>query len=244
MKRLVLLLLILSVCAWGQGARYDAIFPTTSTSTPPYLLATPNVDVNVCVHPANVVPCTNYATTYTSITLGTPCPNGAQVVLQGTATCVATGDAQGNVGFWLTPGTYDYTVCTPTCYGPFVITLSTGSGAGGGSLVFNPLTITPVCAPGCTAAYVPTANVSNDFKTTLSSNVGSSTFNSAGVASGTVYVFHIKQDGIGGHVFNWPTNVLGGITIDATATAGSTFTEMFMFDGSNLVALAAGVVYP
>jgi hypothetical protein len=133
MKRLLFLLLI--GAAFGQNSRYDAPFPSISSSTPPYLIANvpPNSPVlAVCHSPANGVPCTNYATTYTST--GTPCANGAQDTPQPQpSACQSTGDAQGNIGFWAAGGQYDYTVCVGTaCYGPFTVTLGTPSSFTGG----------------------------------------------------------------------------------------------------------------
>ena len=133
MKKLFLLLAVLGlpifagVSAEAQYVRYDAQFPSVSSSTTtPFLVANvpPNSPVvAVCNSPANQVPCTNYATTYTS--LGVACPNGAQDTPQPQpSACQSTGDAQGNIGFWVAPGTYDYTVCIGiSCFGPYTVTV-------------------------------------------------------------------------------------------------------------------------
>ncbi|HEX3941376.1 MAG TPA: hypothetical protein VHX11_07840 [Acidobacteriaceae bacterium] len=136
MKKLwILPLLFAAICAQAQYVRYDAPFPSvSSTTSTPFLVA--NVPPNsptiaVCHSPANQVPCTNYATTYTST--GSACPNGAQDTPQPQpSACQTTGDAQGNIGFWAIPGTYDYTVCisgTVSCFGPYTVTLGGSSGA-------------------------------------------------------------------------------------------------------------------
>ena len=113
----------------AQNVRYSAPFPSVSSSYgTPFLVANipPNSPkLSVCNSPANQVPCTNYATTYTS--LGVACSNGAQDTPDPQpSSCQSTGDAQGNIGFWAPPGQYDYTVCiqnTVTCFGPYTVTL-------------------------------------------------------------------------------------------------------------------------
>lgn len=124
------LLLPPMAAASGQNVRFSTGFPSvTALYTTPFLVAniSPNSPVlAVCNHPANQVPCTNYATTYTS--LGVACANGSQDTPDPQpSSCQATGDAQGNLGFWAPPGEYDYTVClqnTTSCFGPYTITLS------------------------------------------------------------------------------------------------------------------------
>jgi len=111
--------------------RFSEPFPSvTSLYQTPFLVA--NVPPNspilaVCHSPANQVPCTNYATTYTGASAA--CPNGAQDTPDpsgSTSACQSTGDAQGNIAFWAPSGTYDYTVCiagTVSCFGPYTVTL-------------------------------------------------------------------------------------------------------------------------
>jgi hypothetical protein len=129
-------LLALGIGASGQNYRYDSPFPSISASSPPFLVANvpPNSPtLSVCHSPANQVPCTNYATTYTSSSVA--CSNGAQDTPQPQpSACQSTGDAQGNIGFWAPAGTYDYTVCiSNNCFGPYTITIGGGGGGGGGS---------------------------------------------------------------------------------------------------------------
>ena len=131
----VLLACSFLVPAEAQNVRYSAPFPSvSSTTSTPFLVANvpPNSPVlAVCHSPANQVPCTNYATTFTSS--GVPCSNGSQDTPDPQpSNCQATGDAQGNIGFWAPPGQYDYTVCiqnSVTCLGPYTVTL--GGVAGG-----------------------------------------------------------------------------------------------------------------
>ena len=133
--RLLFLLTLLPLGVSAQNVRYSTSFPSVSSTTAtPYLVANipPNSPIlAVCNSPANALPCTNYATTYTSA--GAACPNGAQDTPDPQpSACQSTGDAQGNIGFWAPAGKYDYTVCiegTTTCYGPYTVTLG-GSGGG------------------------------------------------------------------------------------------------------------------
>jgi hypothetical protein len=120
----------------GQAlARYDAPFPSISSSTPtPFLVANipPNSPVlAVCNYPANAVPCTNYAQVFTST--GATCPSGAQDTPQPQpSACQSTGDAQGNIGFFAPPGIYAYTVCienSVSCFGPYEVILGASNGS-------------------------------------------------------------------------------------------------------------------
>lgn len=126
--------LILLLCSFArmeaQNVRYSVSLPSiSSTTTTPYLVANvpPNsLTLSVCNYPANQVPCTNYATTYTS--LGVACANGSQDTPDpNPSACQGTADAQGNIGFWAAPGKYTWTACvqnSTTCYGPYTITLA------------------------------------------------------------------------------------------------------------------------
>src|ERR1035438_4562036 len=135
MKKLIWLLLAVSALGFGQTYfRYDQPIISVSSSNPPVLVGNlpPNSPtVQVCSSPANSVPCTNYVVTYTSS--GAACPTGAQDTPQPQpSACQPTGDAQGNIGFWLPVGTFDYTYCIQNdCFGPITITIG-GSGGGGG----------------------------------------------------------------------------------------------------------------
>ena len=136
---LIFTLILLACCfvpAEAQNARATIPFPSiTSQYTTPFLVANvaPNLPViAVCNYPANALPCTNYATTYTST--GVACPNGAQDTPDPQpSACQSTGDAQGNLAFNAAPGKYAYTVCiqnTTSCFGPYTITLSLSDTSG------------------------------------------------------------------------------------------------------------------
>ncbi len=66
---------------------------------------------------------------------------------------------------------------------------------------------------------------------TLTGNVTSSTLQTTGLSVAELLSFTLCQDGTGGRTFVWPTNVLGGGTISATASACSR--QTFAWDGSN-----------
>jgi len=85
----------------------------------------------------------------------------------------------------------------------------------------------------------PTFNVllGNTQKITLSGNVTSSTLTNA--IAGQQINFVICQDASGGHTFQWPTNVRGGMTIGASASTCSA--QSFIFDGTLAYALSSGV---
>src|ERR1017187_7226589 len=136
--RVFLFVALAASFAFPQNVRYSTSFPSVSSSTAiPYLIANtpPNSPVlAVCNSPANQVPCTNYATTFTST--GSSCSSGAQDTPDPQpSACQSTGDAQGNIGFWAPAGQYDYTVCiqnSASCFGPYTVTIG-GSGGGGGA---------------------------------------------------------------------------------------------------------------
>lgn len=137
MKKLFLLfvLALAPLSLFAQNVRISIPFPSISSQYPPLLQANiaPNLPVlAVCNYPANATPCTNYATTYDST--GAACSNGAQDTPDPQpSSCQSTGDAQGNLGFWIPPGTYDYTVCiqnTVSCFGPYTFTAGSGGISG------------------------------------------------------------------------------------------------------------------
>src|ERR1700728_1484117 len=128
--------LILGFClpaAAQTASRYDNFtFTTGSTvtgnSNPP-VLAIPAATIAWCSAPANGVPCTNYATTYTDSTAGTSCASNVPLTRPGQNICIANSDSQGNFGFWIEAGHYQYTIVpTYSNFGPFDITVSSATG--------------------------------------------------------------------------------------------------------------------
>lgn len=129
MKKVLLLMALTCACTFAQAVRVD---PTPAMKTAgnvgpggyPQLLAVPGPQVSVCNAPANGLPCTNYATTYSDSTAGTACPTNAPLTLKTSNACVTYGDTQGNFGFWILPGSYTYTVSyAGQTFGPYPFTV-------------------------------------------------------------------------------------------------------------------------
>jgi hypothetical protein len=145
MKHLIAFLLFSGICL-AQGVRFGDSVPTQSTTTVPgvssnIVIAVPGATINFCSSPANAVPCTNKATTFTDSTLSLTCPSSAQIVLAGTNNCVATTDPKGNWGVWVKSGAYQYTVTVNgVSSGPFEATPG-GSGTGGVSCTLGPVSV-------------------------------------------------------------------------------------------------------
>jgi hypothetical protein len=143
MKKLILSLFLASALAFGQGVRAGDQSPVTQLVTSvgtQFYAVQPGATISFCNAPANGVPCTNKATTYTDSTLGTPCPTSTQITLVGSTSCVANPDADGRWGVWAAPGQYEYTVTTSAgSFGPYPVTLPPPNG---GTATFSGLTVT------------------------------------------------------------------------------------------------------
>ena len=136
MKKILFVLILLapSLC-FAQGFRFDSqvsaeVLTTVVPNATNVLTIPSSVQVAFCNFPNNAVPCTNKATTYTSVTLATPCSTSTQIVLVGSSSCVASPDAQQNWGVWVAAGNYSYTLTLPggVNLGPYVLTLGTTAG--------------------------------------------------------------------------------------------------------------------
>lgn len=132
MKRslFIFILLAFAASAHAQGVRVTRQLPQEGTiaNVTNALLVPANPVVKFCLAPANAVPCTNLAVTYTDSTLVTPCAGATQIVLDATTSCVALPDAQSNWGVWVAPGQYTYTVTIAGAnLGPYYVTAG-GSG--------------------------------------------------------------------------------------------------------------------
>src|SRR6185312_4991181 len=160
MKYILAFLMFSGICL-SQGVRFGDSVPTQTTTTVPgvssnVVVAVPGATINFCAAPANSVPCTNKATTFTDSSLTVQCPSSAQVVLAGTNSCVTTTDAKGNWGVWVASGSYEYTVTVNgASSGPFPATPG-GSGAGGVNCSLGAIAIpwfnstTTLCDPNLT----------------------------------------------------------------------------------------------
>jgi hypothetical protein len=80
------------------------------------------------------------------------------------------------------------------------------------------------------------------FKMTLTGNVTSSTLSLAGLTAPAILVFELTQDAVGGRTFAWPSNVLAGPV--PNPGANETTSQLFYWDGTNAIALGAGMVSP
>lgn len=173
MKRFLLLLSLLALPAFAvQVFRVDpSPVMTTAGNAPsggfPALYAVAGASINICTDAA----CSIAATTYADSTGNTACPTTAPVTLSGTTLCTATTGAQGQFGFWLTPGTYWYKITFPSgqVFGSFPITSNTAgvtSLVGGTGISVNNggvgvVTVTNtgvVSFNGRTGAVVPATN--------------------------------------------------------------------------------------
>jgi hypothetical protein len=128
--RVIAFLILCSAFTLAQGVRFGDGQPIwQSTDNLNHLAGVSGATIAFCTAPANAVPCTNKATTYTDSTLSSPCSTSTQVVLAGSSTCQATGDSIGNWGVWAASGQYQYTVTIAgVSYGPYSATLGTVSG--------------------------------------------------------------------------------------------------------------------
>lgn len=136
MKQLICAVVVLTaVLSWGQGSSYTGITAVKGAGNLQRVI--PNAPIVVCSYPATGgTPCTNYATTYTSPTLGTSCSVSplTQVVAPATSTCIGTSDSQGNFEIFAGSGNYAYYFQNNNSwYGPYVVTLG-GAATGGGTV--------------------------------------------------------------------------------------------------------------
>ena len=114
MKYIALFVLILLPAFTAvQGIRFSSTVTAQGTVGPStnVVVLPSSPQIAFCNHPANAVPCTNKATTYTDQTVASTCSTSSQIVRDGTNICVASPDSQNNWGVWVAPKTagYDYT---------------------------------------------------------------------------------------------------------------------------------------
>lgn len=133
-----------------------------------------------------------------------------------------TTDGFGRFEFYAANGRYDLAVVTG--YGAYQVNdvlIFDGLVSGGG--VVN-----------VTYSATPTfdASIGNLFKITLTGNVTSSTLTGLVSVGLQPVTFMIIQDGVGGHTFAWPANIIGGMSI--SGTAGAVNVQSGLFDGTNL----------
>jgi hypothetical protein len=144
MTRAIKIIVALSVTlfplsCFGQATRWDWQVTTINQNAPqPHgmypVMTIPQSSIAFCNSPANAVPCTNYATTYTSSAGTGTCPSNAQLTRSNSSVCVSTADAQGGFGAWFKPGNYQYTITTQYgSFGPFDFSVGFGTAVANGS---------------------------------------------------------------------------------------------------------------
>jgi hypothetical protein len=76
LRVLPILILLSALPTFAHGMRFGDGQPVSSAETSGGVLCSvPSGTINFCNYPANAVPCTNKATTYTDITLDAACPS-------------------------------------------------------------------------------------------------------------------------------------------------------------------------
>lgn len=152
MKRLAVLLVIFAaISAFGQNTRFDLPIYTVQAQggnlLPVY--AIPGALVSFYNEPSGTL-----ANTYNSATSTTPCPTGAQVVLNGSAACVSSADQYGNAGAWFQTGQYMATITAQGRSYNYYFTIAAGGGATGVTSITpgSGVTCTPLAGGTCTGA--------------------------------------------------------------------------------------------
>jgi hypothetical protein len=77
------------------------------------------------------------------------------------------------------------------------------------------------------------------FEITLTGNAVAQPLTAVGITAPAWVAFQITQDGVGGHSFNWPANLIGGAPIGLGANQVTT--QFFYWNGSSAIALGPGV---
>lgn len=147
--RIILLSILFSALASGQAFRVDPTPAfTTNGNTPPgsypAVLAIPGATIILANYPAPTP-----AIAYADYTGTTQCPAGSPVVVSGGSQCSSITGPQGQFGFWLAAGNYQYTITLPNgskTYGPFPLSV------GGGGSVSLPATTNLLAGDGAGGA--------------------------------------------------------------------------------------------
>ena len=232
MKKLIWLFLLLPTLAVAQGVRYgpaNVLQQATVAGVPNTVVLASSPIIHVCNHPANAVPCTNYATTYTDATLGTVCSTATQIVLDGTTTCVGTPDQYTNWGVWVAAGNFDYTITLSNgaSLGPYYISAGgSGGGGGGGVTSLNSLTGPLNLVAGANITVTPSGTNLN----IAANNPGGGTINAPLVAtSSTTSAFIVQGLPLGNgnaDVTSCPYTVQADTTGPATTVDRGTVIEV------------------
>lgn len=112
------------------------------------------------------------------------------------------------------------------------------SGGGGGGATLGYVAV----GFSATPAFTPSPVGSCTFAMTLTGNVTSSTFTTAGLTAGALFRFYIKQDSTGNRTFQWPSVCIVKPSIGSTQN--QTTVQGYIFDGTNLQPDGMAVSYP
>jgi len=116
--------------------------------------------------------------------------------------------------------------------------IPTNQSGGGGGASFGYVAV----GFSATPTFTPSPVGSCTFEMTLTGNVTSSTFTTAGLSAGTLMTFILNQDSTGNRTFRYPTGFQGTTTIGSSAL--QTTVQQFLYNGSVFKAIAIGVSYP
>lgn len=125
MKKLILLLAVITSCAFGQGVRFDSYNVTSAKNVPvgaqANVMTLPYSTVTVCLFNNDLTPCTSFASIFSDQVL-------TQVITQ-----PLQSDSQGRFGFWIAAGVYKYSITTAggTLVGTFPLSLNSPQGPQG-----------------------------------------------------------------------------------------------------------------
>lgn len=174
MRRLLFIALIFAASLSAQAIRFDSASYTTNAGCVAGklcpVLAIPGSSISVCIPPL----CASRATTYTSATAGSTCNTLAQLTPATGGACLATSDNQGNFGFWILPGSYNYYITLPssaggTVYGPYPISIHGDSG--GYTYDANYTTLALACAAAGSGTLAVSVSWNSTPTQTLSCNL-------------------------------------------------------------------------
>lgn len=148
---------------------------------------------------------------------------------------VATGDATSLQGIPVSPNAP--AINQALIYNGSVWLPQNQSGGGGGAsfgYVAVSFSATPI--------FTPSPVGSCTFELTLTGNVTSSTFTTAGLSAGTLMTFILNQDATGSRTFAYPTGFQGATIIGSFAN--QTTVQQFLYNGTVFKAIGLGVSYP
>ena len=250
---IALALLFMGFQAFGQASRFDQVVSTINASAPAPgglypALYIPGSGINICNAPANAVPCTNYATTYTNAVQSATCTAPTQLTRPGANICVKDADEEGGWGVWMVGGTYQYTITTTYgSFGPYDFSVGGAGGAG------NPAP--PVFAPQINqngSSFGPTPQVfstggltdQTSFQTQVTAAAGGTlqVSNQVNITSNFTIPSNVSISALPSGVFNISSGAI--LTINGPITAG----RWQIFSGSGTVSFATNAaissVYP